>query len=73
MKSRSILKRIVVTLSIPLLIGGLLGYVGSLDVQSEQMEEEHYCEMVKIWKSSHGQAGWPAYDGESQCKKYNVK
>jgi hypothetical protein len=46
----------------------VLGYVGSQDHQDEQAEAEKYCEMVKIWKDTKGQSGWPAYDGESQCK-----
>ena len=31
--------------------------------------EDQYCEMVQIWKDTNGDAGWPAYRGESECRK----
>ncbi len=30
----------------------------------QQVQRDHYCEMVEIYKQSGGQYGWPAYDGE---------
>lgn len=30
---------------------------------------DQYCEMVQIWKDTKGDAGWPAYRGESECRK----
>ena len=26
------------------------------------------AEMVKLWKQTNGQAGWPAYNGEGICR-----
>ena len=26
------------------------------------------AEMVKLWKQTNGQAGWPAYNGEGTCR-----
>ena len=26
------------------------------------------AEMVKLWKQTNGQAGWPAYNGEGPCR-----
>ena len=34
----------------------------------EQVQIEHYCAMVKMYKKTNGQYGWPAYDGEKHCK-----
>lgn len=33
----------------------------------EQVEIEHYCAMVKMYKKTNGEYGWPAYDGEKKC------
>ena len=30
---------------------------------------DQYCEMVALWKATNGDAGWPAYRGESECRK----
>jgi hypothetical protein len=45
-----------------------LGLVGQSDFEDEQAQAEQYCEMVKLWKQTKGQAGWPAYNGEGVCK-----
>ena len=29
-----------------------------------EMQHQHYCEMVQIFKSSGGEYGWPPYKGE---------
>lgn len=46
----------------------LMGIVGHFDAEDEQLQQDNYCEMVKLWKESHGKAGWPAYNGEAVCK-----
>jgi hypothetical protein len=45
-----------------------MGIVGQSDFEEEQRQAEQYCEMVKLWKQTKGQAGWPAYNGEGVCK-----
>lgn len=46
----------------------LMAFVGSFDAEEEARQQEEYCSMVKLWKESKGQAGWPAYNGEGVCK-----
>lgn len=46
----------------------LAGIVGQSDVEEEQRQQDEYCAMVKLWKQTNGQAGWPAYNGEGVCK-----
>jgi hypothetical protein len=45
-----------------------LGIVGQSDFEEEQRQHAEYCEMVKLWKQTNGQQGWPAYNGEGTCK-----
>ncbi len=45
----------------------LFGLVGTMDFQEEERQHAEYCEMVKLWKQTNGQAGWPAYNGEGTC------
>lgn len=55
----------------PLTIIGIviaMGAVGQSDYEEEQRQTVQYCEMVKLWKETRGQAGWPAYDGERMCR-----
>jgi hypothetical protein len=40
-----------------------IGIAGNMDVEDEQLQLDHYCEMVKLWKESDGRQGWPDYDG----------
>jgi hypothetical protein len=61
------LKRYQVILAIIGLIAAM-GFVGQADFEDEQAQAEQYCEMVKLWKQTKGQAGWPAYNGEGVCK-----
>jgi hypothetical protein len=49
----------------------LFGLVGAMDVQEEERQHAEYCEMVKLWKETNGQQGWPAYNGEDTCPKGN--
>lgn len=46
----------------------LAGIVGKSDFEEEQRQQDEYCAMVKLWKQTNGQAGWPAYNGEGVCK-----
>jgi hypothetical protein len=61
------IKRYHVILAIIALIAAL-SLVGQSDFEDEQAQAEQYCEMVKLWKQTKGQAGWPAYNGEGVCK-----
>lgn len=45
-----------------------MGIVGQSDFEEEQRQQDEYCAMVKLWKKTNGQQGWPAYDGEGMCK-----
>lgn len=45
-----------------------MGIVGQSDLEEEQRQHAEYCEMVKLWKQTKGQAGWPAYNGEKMCR-----
>jgi len=44
-------------------IGGFLAAGGD----DPQTEVDIYCDMVQLYKSSKGEAGWPAYKGEAIC------
>lgn len=46
----------------------LAGIVGQSDFEEEQRQQDEYCAMVKLWKQTNGQQGWPAYNGEGVCK-----
>lgn len=47
----------------------LLGLVGTMDMEAEQLEQEQYCEMVQLHKD--GKGGWPDYNGNfaEVCKR----
>jgi hypothetical protein len=45
-----------------------MGIVGQSDFEEAERQQAEYCEMVKLWKQTKGQAGWPAYNGEGACK-----
>lgn len=45
-----------------------MGIAGHMDLQEEERQHAEYCEMVKLWKQTNGQAGWPAYNGEGTCR-----
>ena len=44
------------------------GLMGNMDKEEEERQQDQYCEMVKLYKETNGQAGWPAYNGEGACK-----
>lgn len=45
-----------------------MGIVGQSDFEEAERRQAEYCEMVKLWKQTKGQAGWPAYNGEKMCR-----
>ena len=45
-----------------------MSIVGQSDLEEAERQQAEYCEMVKLWKQTKGQAGWPAYNGEGVCK-----
>lgn len=61
------LKRYHVIL-IAIFLVAAIGIVGQSDANEEQRSAEQYCHMVKLWKETRGQSGWPAYDGERICQ-----
>jgi len=40
----------------------IYGFVGNMDMQDQQIEQQHYCQMVGLWRTSGGTAGWPDYN-----------
>lgn len=46
----------------------LFGIAGGMDADEADRQQKQYCEMVKLWKESGGEKGWPAHNGEEQCK-----
>lgn len=45
-----------------------MSFVGQSDLDEAKRQQAEYCEMVKLWKQTKGQAGWPAYNGEGMCR-----
>ena len=45
-----------------------MGIVGQSDFEEAERQQDEYCAMVKLWKQTNGQSGWPAYNGERMCK-----
>jgi hypothetical protein len=45
-----------------------MSIVGQSDIEEAERQQAEYCEMVKLWKQTNGQAGWPAFNGEGACK-----
>lgn len=69
MHRTSILKGAIRTICAILAGFILFGLVGTMDAQEEERQHAEYCEMVKLWKQTNGQQGWPAYNGEGTCPK----
>lgn len=61
------MKRYQVILAIVAILVAM-GFAGQMDFEDEQLQQDNYCEMVKLYKQSNGQKGWPAYNGEAVCK-----
>ena len=45
-----------------------MGIVGQSDFEEAERQQAEYCDMVKLWKQTKGQSGWPAYNGEGMCR-----
>lgn len=65
------LERCVLLFGAALAIISIFALVGKSDYESEQDEEEVYCEMVKLWRrdeaagiAPHRRVGWAPYRGE---------
>ena len=46
------------------LLIALYGWVGAMDAEEEQRQQDRYCEMVELYEETNGDAGWPAYKGK---------
>jgi hypothetical protein len=44
------------------------GVVGRSDSEAERMQEDEHCAMVKLWKETGGEAGWPAFYSDKVCE-----
>ena len=62
------LKRYQVILAVIGLIVAM-GIVGQSDFEEAERQQAEYCDMVKMWKQTKGQSGWPAYNGEGMCQR----
>lgn len=40
---------------------GSLAIAGTFDKEDKQVEDAHYCSMVKSYKHTHGKEGWPDF------------
>lgn len=59
-------------ISIALLMIGALGLIGAMDAEDEARQDEHYCEMRRIWESNKSidatvRPGWPNFKPEVTC------
>ncbi len=62
------LKRYQIILAVIGLIVAM-GIVGQSDFEEAERQQAEYCEMVKLFKQTKGQSGWPAYNGERMCQR----
>lgn len=48
----------------------IFSIVGTMDMEDQQAQLEHYCSMVELYKSDQSK-GWPDYDGiyNTACRK----
>ena len=53
---------------IAIFLAAALGVIGNLEAKEEELQHDQYCYMVKLWKETRGQDGWPAYNGDWMCK-----
>jgi hypothetical protein len=45
----------------------ILSFFAYQDIDEAAEDDAAYCGMVKDFKESNGQHGWPAYKGEEVC------
>ena len=60
-------------ISIAALLIGALGLVGIMDMEDEIKQEQHYCEMRRIWEQNKEtvprfKPGWPNFKPEIKCE-----
>lgn len=48
-----------------------LEMVGDMGLEDAVRADQHYCQMVKLYKDTRGDAGWPDYEGtyDANCPK----
>ena len=54
--------RIVIAM---IVIGVVLGIVGSMDHDDAEQRQELYCSMVQTFEETNGQYGWPDFNGNA--------
>ena len=59
--------RVIPLLLIVLAIFGAFFAIASGTYEEQMNQAREYCEMVDLYKSSGGENGWPAYQGEDIC------
>jgi len=72
MRMRKLKKRIKIRIegvALATLIFVFAVVAGMLDYPDHVADEEGYCAMVRLYQSSGGKAGWPAYRGECNLSK----
>lgn len=58
--------------AIAALLIGAWGLVGTLEIEDEIKEEQHYCEMRRLWEEAKDveprfRPGWPNFKPEVKC------
>lgn len=66
------MNQILKAVSVGLILIGAMGLVGVMDYQDEVKQDEHYCEMRKLWEQSKDieprfRPGWPNFKPEVTC------
>ena len=56
------MKQVAIYFGMTMAIVIALGFVGTIDHQSETSDVEEYCRMVKQFKDTDGAFGWPDYE-----------
>ena len=59
-------------ISLAVLLIGAIGLVGTMEMEDEIREEQHYCDMRLIWEQSktieaNFRPGWPNFKPEITC------
>lgn len=43
------------------IFASILGWIGTQDKEQQKQSESEYCQMVKLYKQTNGDFGWPDY------------
>jgi hypothetical protein len=59
-------------ISIAVVLIGALGLAGTMDLEDEIKQDEHYCYMRAVWEANKDidasvRPGWPNYKPEVKC------